>query len=296
MRALKAAALAAAASCLLAGPAAAQEAGCADGRTCERRVAVWGKELRLRIHPGGPLTVLLEAGSGYGADEWNRSAAEIAQATGATVVAYDRAGMGESEGLDTDYDVHEEVARLHAALYALGLDRRVVLAGHSYGGYLIHLYANLYPGDVRGLVYIDANTPAGIDAIGGPAQLAEAGIKRNDVPDPTPQQRALLRQSRAAVRTHEILRRYPPVCGVPVAVIVAGKRPPEARPEVLAGLDAAYRALASLSGGRLLIAADSGHMIPLEQPRIVIEAVRDVAAQAPEGGARTGTPGRACAP
>ena len=277
-------------------PAAGASAGACPGgeAECERAVEVRGSQLHVRIRPGGPVAVVFEAGSGLGVDSWN-AVFDLLRDSGATLVGYDRAGMGRSDGLDTAYDVYDEVARLHAALQALGVDRQLVLVGHSYGGYLIHLYANLYPGDVRGLVYVDANTVAGIDALGGPGPIAEARIRANDVPDPDKVRKANLRLSRGLVATHETLRRYPVVCGVPVVAVSAGAQPEGLDAAKLEGWRDAHRRLAAQAGGEWRLAEGSGHMIPRDRPDAIASAVADVLARTGDAGARPGRADRPCA-
>jgi len=256
---------------------------------------VRGAKMHFRVYPGNGKTILLESGFGLGADTWNEVAPRLALRTGATVVSYDRAGMGSSEGISDRYDIHDEVARLHTGLYMLGHDRWVVLVGHSYGGYLIQLYSNLYPGDIHGLVYVDANTVVGIDGIGGAATLAAPIIRNNDVADPTVYQRANLRLSRELVATQEIMRRYPVVCGVPIDVITAGEPWPDTPTAVVEGWRSGHRDLVTMSGGRALIAEKTGHMVQRDNPGIVIDAAADVLRRAPANGAQPGKPGVPCA-
>lgn len=260
----------------------------------DRMVDVRGVAMHFRLYQGGPRTVLLESGSGLGADTWKDVAPGIAQVTGATVIAYDRGGMGSSPGLSTQYDIHEEVGRLHAALYALDRDHHLTLVGHSYGGYLIQLYANLYPGDVEAMVYVDANTVTGIDGIGGAAKLANGLIKANDVPDPTPYQQSNLRLSRGLVRTQETMRAYPPVCGIPVSVITAGTVAPSAAESVVEGWRSGHRELVMLTGGRAIRADGAGHMVHTDKPDIVVSTVADTFRAASGNPARLGVPGSPC--
>jgi pimeloyl-ACP methyl ester carboxylesterase len=65
--------------------------------------------------------------------EWNALAPRLAQETGATVIAYDRAGFGKSDLPETKYDLREDTAALWRGLGTLGLDRNLILVGHSYG-------------------------------------------------------------------------------------------------------------------------------------------------------------------
>jgi len=77
------------------------------------------------------------------------------------VCLYDRAGMGWSDpvpsGRAPDPDWHvEDMRRLKAAL---GQDTPYVLIGHSMAGLRLHAYANSYPEELRGLVFVDAARP-----------------------------------------------------------------------------------------------------------------------------------------
>jgi pimeloyl-ACP methyl ester carboxylesterase len=48
---------------------------------------------------------------------------------------------------------------LHALLQAAGITPPFVLVGHSLGGFNVRLYASLYPGEVAGMVLVDASHP-----------------------------------------------------------------------------------------------------------------------------------------
>ncbi|MEL7454290.1 MAG: alpha/beta hydrolase [Pseudomonadota bacterium] len=77
------------------------------------------------------------------------------------VCLYDRAGMGWSDPVpntvspDPDWHV-EDMRRLREAL---GQNTPFVLIGHSMAGIRLHAYANAYPDELRGLVFIDAARP-----------------------------------------------------------------------------------------------------------------------------------------
>lgn len=259
-------------------------------------VTVTGVDLHFRIYPGDHRTLLLEAGSGLSADTWNEIAPSLAEATGATVISYDRAGMGDSSLAPGSYDVYEEVARLHAGLHELGRAQQLVLIGHSYGGFLIHVFSNLYPESVIGLVYVDANTPLGIDGIGGADAVAGPRVKANDVANPTKEQRAGLRLSRAFAATMETVRRYPPLCGVPVAVISSGKYAPSVKLDFIEGWRRGHTDLVAKTHGKYIIAANAGHMVHKDDPAIVRESVAQVAAAASRAKPRIGDPQRPCDP
>src|SRR5438132_1227408 len=50
----------------------------------------------------------------------------------------------------------DAVADLHTLLGAAGVPGPYILAGHSLGGLFVRLYASTYPGEVVGLILVDA--------------------------------------------------------------------------------------------------------------------------------------------
>ncbi|MEO8451552.1 MAG: alpha/beta fold hydrolase [Gemmatimonadota bacterium] len=131
-------------------------------------IDVGGHRLHFRIIQGHGATIVLASGGGMNATQWDSLAPNLARSTGATVVAYDRAGFGTSDASDAAYDIHREAGDLWSALERLGLDGSLVLVGHSYGGFLIEALAAQHPSAVRGLVFVDPNTAHFIAATGGP--------------------------------------------------------------------------------------------------------------------------------
>ena len=117
--------------------------------------------------------MLLEAGSGNNAQIWEQIAlppdsekeAVFPAVAGFTrVCAYDRPGtlldedhLSRSDPVTGRRSAEEIVADLHALIEAAGLERPLVLAGHSFGGLIVRLYALTYPEDVGGLVLVDSS-------------------------------------------------------------------------------------------------------------------------------------------
>ncbi|MEL6790363.1 MAG: alpha/beta hydrolase [Pseudomonadota bacterium] len=107
---------------------------------------------------GAPV-ILYDAGAyGIYADGWWL---KEALKTDFRVCLYDRAGMGASDplppGQTPSPDWHaEEMVRL---LDAIGVDGPIILVGHSMAGLRLHAFATLFPGHLRGLVFVDAVSP-----------------------------------------------------------------------------------------------------------------------------------------
>ncbi|MBZ0290706.1 MAG: alpha/beta hydrolase [Anaerolineae bacterium] len=104
----------------------------------------------------GP-TVILESGMASFSSNWAWVLEQLAETT--HVVAYDRAGLGWSDPGTTPRDAAKSARQLHALLQAASIPAPYVLAGHSYGGLVIRMFADLYPAEVVGLALVDSSHP-----------------------------------------------------------------------------------------------------------------------------------------
>ncbi len=78
---------------------------------------------------------------------------------------YDRRNVGKSDEIPGTYTGLEAVADLHALLASAGIEPPYVLLGASFGGLLADLYAKTYPGEVVGMVMLDAMFPFDMDLL-----------------------------------------------------------------------------------------------------------------------------------
>jgi pimeloyl-ACP methyl ester carboxylesterase len=99
-------------------------------------------------------TVILEAGVGDFSVEWSLVQPGVAQF--ARVCSYDRAGDGWSDLGPHPRTFRQIVYELHTLLDKAGVKPPLVLVGHSYGGWLVRLYASTYPAEVAGMVLVEA--------------------------------------------------------------------------------------------------------------------------------------------
>lgn len=258
----------------------------------EKMVGVGPISLFFRIYEGGTPTILLESGGGEDSGEWTTFAPRLAAATGATVVTYDRAGYGKSDLPETPYDLGQETEWLFAALGQLGLDDDLVLGGHSYGGLLLRHEAATHPEAIAGLVFIDPFTVEFVDLLGidycnnreGLGKLPKLGADEYMKLDK--QNKADLRmagypEGNLAAKC-DLLRPLAVPKGFPVRVLSSGK-PWLNENEMKVWREAHTRFTASIDGAKLIIAAESDHMIHERQPELVIQAFADVIAEAKSG-------------
>lgn len=111
-------------------------------------------------------TVVLEAGGGKYSDAYEAVQDTLAKLTGVRVLSYDRSGFGQSELGPDDLDAAGEVDALRRCLEVQGLDDKLVLVGHSYGGLLVQLFVQRCPELVSGLVLIDPMNVRFVDRFG----------------------------------------------------------------------------------------------------------------------------------
>jgi pimeloyl-ACP methyl ester carboxylesterase len=281
---------------LLVGSLVAQETRVVqvDGRAV--RVQTAGLERAGQATP----VVVFEAGfMNDGLSAWTSILSRVAEF--APVVAYDRAGIGGSEpdGLPpTPRHVAENLRRL---LSALGAQPPYVLVGHSLGGPFIQMFAGLFPGEVRGLVFIDT-TPTMSEQDGREFEaaigLTEAGraaiadLQRKQLPGmPSASLRAEAEMIMAArIDGWSDFQQLGPMPDVPVAILVAGRYDPRpsdgleqtCEPRLCHERGLAVRRewyakqLAGIRRGWLTVGTDAGHFIQNDDPDLVVWTIRRV--------------------
>ena len=120
-------------------------------------VDIDGSRLHMHVVGTGSPTVVFEAGLGAMSAGWGWIQPEIGKLT--RTVSYDRAGLGWSDASPSHPSALLTSLRLHKLLQATGIPGPYVLVGHSMGGLLVRVFANLYSDEVAGMVLVDASHP-----------------------------------------------------------------------------------------------------------------------------------------
>ncbi|MGW6425412.1 alpha/beta fold hydrolase [Nocardia sp. NPDC055053] len=158
---------------------------------------------RVYVHrsgSGGPAVVFLPGASAVGLDYFGVQQ-QVSQFT--TAVVYDRGGTGYSDALPLPRTAAAVATELRELLRAQRIPGPYVLAPHSLGGFYAHRFAQLYPRDVAGLVWIDGLHRDWDEFMPPAMRLAEAERMGTD-PEQLEQLRPALRQMRT-----ELLAAYP---------------------------------------------------------------------------------------
>lgn len=103
----------------------------------------------------GPAVVMFHGAGDIGLI-WNLVLPEVGKFS--RTVAVDQAGEGWSEH---GHGVHmwQQAYDTHTALQNAGVEGPYILVGHSLGGLITRVYANMYPDEVAGVVLVDATHP-----------------------------------------------------------------------------------------------------------------------------------------
>ena len=225
-----------------------------------------GRTYSYRSGGSGP-KVVLEAGWGSDKDVWVQVLPEVARFS--DVFGYDRAGYGGSDPGPQPRDGARMVDELRQVLQSTGRRPPYVLVGHSLGGTLMELYARTHPSEVAGLVLVDSRSAE------FSARCVEAGqtcsstdLELDGLPEPNRSEGAAMPETERQVRAAG-----PP--GVMPTIVLAHGRA-DGTPEFEALWRSSQEDLAETFGAQLTIAEMSGHFIQLDEPHLVIEAVRSV--------------------
>jgi hypothetical protein len=122
-----------------------------------RLVDAGGYRLHLNCAGDGGPTVILESGLANRSADWDIVQPQIAGAT--RVCSYDRAGIGWSDGGREPRGPSRIATELHNLLQTANVPAPYVLAGHSFGGLHMRMFAALYPEQVVGMVLVDSSHP-----------------------------------------------------------------------------------------------------------------------------------------
>jgi pimeloyl-ACP methyl ester carboxylesterase len=262
-------------------------------------VDIGGRNIYLECRGTGSPTVILESGFRNDADIWSVPLGdtqtmvlpEVAKYT--RVCAYDRPGTildldrrSRSDPVPMPRTLPEIVAELHALLRAADVPGPYILAAHSLGGLMVRLYASTYPGEVSGMVLVDA-VPDGLPALLSAEDYATFEQLTTQPPPGLEDYGDLeyvdFLAASNLVHQQSVEQPLPPM---PMAILARGlpiDLPSNAPPGFSAEFEQAWRQgeeeLAALTpDARFTVAAESDHYIQQEQSALVTEAIRQVVA------------------
>ncbi len=235
---------------------------------------------------GGP-TVVLDAGLGIASDTWDYIWSDVTAF--ARAFRYDRAGLGQSDPGPYPRTSGLIVDELHTLLIKAGIPGPYLLAGHSFGGLNMQLYASRYSHEVVGLVLIDSSFPqirSRLEAL---------------LPPETPNENAALQEYRRYLRIEdaynpekidrptsdeqvqaiEVPHDLPLVALSSTLPLLPPVFPSDLPPDLAKLIMQRVQELAAefvsrSSRSTHIIAENSGHFIQIDRPDLVIDAIRQI--------------------
>lgn len=130
-----------------------------------RMFEIGGRRLHAVVSGEGPSVILEAGGFAWSSDWW---LVRQALGPGFRTLAYDRAGLGWSEPGPRPRSLNHHLDDLEALLNAAELPAPYIVAGASYGGMIARAFAARRPGDIAGLVLVDARHPATSSRLAAP--------------------------------------------------------------------------------------------------------------------------------
>lgn len=268
--------------------------GCATSKpagTTERLVEIGGgRRLWMACAGSGSPTIVIVPGANTGGDSWSfvvddagailPSATSVLPEVARTnrVCTYDRPQVTRVDGTATTSTpvtqpttAADDVADLRALLLAAGESGPYVLVGHSWAGLIIRLFAGAYPGDVMGLVFVDASSVYLAETLSPQEWLDFQALATPLV--------ALGMEAPGYGESVRQVRATSVAPGLP-AIVLTADQPFDLG---IGDVDAVWTAwieaqarLAAELGAEHVLRTGSGHLVYMRRPALVVDAIRSV--------------------
>ena len=267
-------------------------------------VEVNGRNMHINCVGNKSPTIILDSGTGGFSLEWKDIQQSLSQYV--RVCAYDRAGYGWSDMGPLPRTTKRIAHELHTLLQNAGIHGPFIIVGHSFGGYTAQYFARYFDSEIAGIVLIDSSHDEQV------YRLPENGkdvVRRSLHQDRSnmvtkailhehfPEEEAAVAQQlmqrwsamltwREEMANYALSARelrdlhYGPILQIPIVVLTRGKR---VWPDTPYGdaMEATWTELQNelnyISGNSTqIIAENSGHVIHLDEPDLVVDAIHDV--------------------
>ena len=266
-------------------------------------VDVGGYSLYYKCSGQGSSTVILENGGGGVMSDWDDVFDGIKNTT--QVCMYDRVNLGRSDSVSGTRTLYDMTRDLQALLKNGHIGGSYILVGWSFGGMLVRIYADQHPKDVVGVVLLDSAHPDMGDRLlaclppesEGEAENVQFArqyttwISDSSKGSPFTSGEGMGWDTRT---NNQQARDVETLGDVPLVVISQAPNIPglglplfTSRGLLPAEIDACMQQtwqdmqdeLAGLSSNTTRLTARGGHMIPIEQPELVVNAIIDLVEQ-----------------
>jgi pimeloyl-ACP methyl ester carboxylesterase len=244
-----------------------------SSRPIDRTVVVDGRRTDVRVTGSGGPPVVMVSSSGGRHEQWDQVRDRLDPIV--MCMTYARPGLDGSDPLaeNPSGGVHrlaDAAHHLRTVLRAADLEPPYVLVGCSVGGWINDRYATLWPGEVAGMVQVDATYLAPIPRTADPGAIDEAGGRgfvwrfadgfaelHANPPMPRPTRAAVLSRAFGTIPPEIVRKHWKPLT-------------PE---EADLGWRECQRAWARRLDAIHIAADTGGHHIQIDQPELVAHVI-----------------------
>lgn len=236
----------------------------------KEKVDIGGYGLNVRAEGKGTPTVIFESGQGGGLSDWANVQPEISKIT--RTFSYDRAGLGGSDKSTLPRTSLNQVKELHTLLEKSRVKGPYIIVAHSIGGLNARLFADNYPKEVVGIVFVDSTheeflnvfkskSPEGFEDLKASYRSPEGNFQ--DFLTSTDQVRE--------TRKKDTLR------NIPIIVLSADRSIMGSEDPIIGEWPKLQADIATLSDeSKQLTVENAGHMIQNDNPKAVIDAIKEI--------------------
>ncbi len=256
--------------------------------------------LHVTCQGDGDITILFEAGLGGSSMEWQSVQNKLP--TNIRSCAYDRAGYAWSD--QSPYpsrNASRLASEANLLLDELDTQGPLVLVGHSFGGFIVRLLADLRAEHVIGMILVDASHENQIrqyEQLGGASPMPKSNksfvIKNTGIPDNLPEEirrkiEALSRMRKTYNATYAEMADFRRSArqvseqrhnvDFPVVVMQRGINPAsendplgDKKAEIWTNLQNDLAAISPDS--KLMTATNSGHHVHIDEPDLLVDAIK----------------------
>jgi len=245
--------------------------GKVQSQTIDTLVNVGTHHLHFKIIKGKGIPILFESGNGDDGSVWEPLLQPLLESTGATLITYDRAGLGQSEIDSLSISFKQEIKDLQCGLKKLGYSKEVFIVSHSFGGFYATLFANKNKKKVKGAVLIDIALPC----------FMTAEWSKTFVDSISNENWGLIKKHKLGLyyvlKDLESISAYmankPLPKSLPATLIAAEKILPMVKKEEEAEWRECLKSFGLPSNHRYVLAEKAGHKVWMDNEKLVIEEI-----------------------
>ncbi|MDR7130608.1 pimeloyl-ACP methyl ester carboxylesterase [Algoriphagus sp. 4150] len=253
--------------------------GCKNQREAGfQKILLYGKPQHVFIAGEGAPTVVFITGAGSDLEDFRRVQEEISKVT--RTFSYDKPGIGKSEMVDESRTIENMTSELLTLLDKTGTTEKLLLVGHSLGGFVARDFVVKHPEKVIGMVLVDPGNEYLTERALLTFPEEDRGRLDSLIHTPDPTSSIGFQAEIASRRSWDgYMRKNDRIFSIPVVLIESARLNEEGllteeiiqiKQELNRNLESQFPKL------KVITTTESGHFIQLDEPELVISAILEL--------------------